>query len=102
MTRSGMRSRSRGHCTWSPPHQVRVGDLGRIRTECCKGAGMRTFAKDDRINGCALLIAGEKPGGMTQKIAHDKQPVHSINTSCHKLGMLVDVFEIILLSSVPG
>jgi len=62
---------------------------------------MRTFAKDDRTNRCAFLIAGEKTGEMTQKTAHDKQPVGGIDASCHKPGMFVDVFEIVLLSSVP-
>ena len=41
--------------------------LRRIRTECCEGAVMRTFAKDSRTNGCALLITGEKPGEMRRR-----------------------------------
>ena len=35
------------------------------------------------------------------KMAHDKQPVRGIDTSCRKPWMFVDVFEIVLLSSVP-
>jgi len=62
---------------------------------------MRTFAKDDRINRCAFLVAGEKTGEMTRNMPHDKQPVDGIDTGCHKPGMFVDVFEIVLLSSVP-
>jgi len=82
---------------------VRVEDLRIIRTWCCEGAGMRTFAKDDRISRSPSLTTGKKKTvEIAQKVAHNKQPVHGINTSCHKPGVFVDVFEIVLISSVPG
>jgi len=69
---------------------------------CCEGAGMRTFAKGERISISPSLTTGEKGEEMAQKMAHNKQPIHGINTSCHKPGTFLDIFEIVLLSSVPG
>jgi len=63
---------------------------------------MRTFTKDERISRSPSLTAGEKAEEIMQKMAHNQQPIHGINTSCHKPGMFVDVLEVVLLSSVPG
>lgn len=72
-----------------------------ISTGYCEGAGIPTFAKDDRITSCPSLLADEETEERVRKMPHDKYPVHGINTSCQKPRMFVDVFEIVLFSSVP-
>lgn len=101
MTRLYIRKRSREHCTYLPLHQMHVTDLGGISAGCCGGAGVPTFAKDDRIGGCPSLMTGEKTEAIMRQTPHNKQPIHGVNTRRHKPGMFVDIFKIVLFSSVP-
>ena len=80
---------------------MRARDLGEISTGCCRRGGTPTFTKDDRISRCPSLITGERTEAKMWEMPHDKQPVHGINTRRHKPRMFVDVFKIVLFSSVP-
>ena len=80
---------------------MRVAGLSGISTVCNKEVGIPTFTKDDCISGYPSLIAGEEIEGMMRKIAHNKQQICGVNARNHKPGMFVDVFQVVLLSSVP-
>ena len=62
---------------------------------------MLTFAKYDRISSCPSLISDEKTEAATWEMPHNEYPVHGINTSCHKSGIFVNIFEIVFISSAP-
>ena len=73
-----------------------------ISTRYNKGVGIPTFAEDDRIGGRPSLVTNEGAEWIMQKATHNKQQIHGVDARHHKPGMSVDVFQVVLLSSVSG
>ena len=72
-----------------------------ISKGCQEGASMPTFTKDHWVSRGPPLATGEKFEAITREASHNQQLVHGINASRHKPRMLVDEFQIVLVSSVP-
>ena len=69
----------------------------------CGETGLPTFTKGHRIARCRYLCTSEKPGEIiARETSHNKHPIHGVNTCRHKSRMSVNVFKVILFSSVPG
>ena len=102
MTRSNTRKRLRERYTWLSLRLAHVADLGRVSPVCFGEVEQLTFAKHYRIGRCPSLTIGEETETAVRRRTHNKYSIHGINARRHKSRTSIHIFEVILLSPVPG